>query len=131
MLHLFCSLNCYYNYHVVLGITPEACVKYTNATDPIGLHVPLTATCIAVGCKTSLRSDASSSYNRKAPCLNLLLIRVSAYLCVYVVNIKDSPDIAVDISDCVDCPADAVLTSSCVYFGAAIITNMVDLDVFF
>ena len=48
-----------------------------------------------------------------------------------VVNIKDSPDIAVDISDCVDCPADAVLTSSCVYFGAAIITNMVDLDVFF
>ena len=47
---------------VALLSTPESCVK-----GPLGLNAPLTAKCIAVGCKIIPCSVEFSSYNLNTP----------------------------------------------------------------
>ena len=37
--------------NVVCVLTLESCVTASHTADPVGLDVPLTATCIVVGCK--------------------------------------------------------------------------------
>ena len=99
--------------NVVNIIATSSCAAPINTTGQVGLHVPRTAKCIAVGCQIVPRSASSTSYNLHTPFLTLWLTSVLDSVRVQVVNLSAFLDIAADISCSAGFSADDALASYC------------------